>query len=141
MECALRCASGLERQASSSRDLQWFHQRHGSADLDIGAALRRALPASMLGLSQFRLGFLAGKALREVCSKSMDGILSQEATVARHALALACHLAQHNAPQLLDAHSDLATVVAATCGIYEASGEPAPRLIFIIPCLLAYCFP
>ena len=68
---------------------------------------------------------LAGKALREVCSKSMDGILSQEATVARHSLALACHLAQHNAPQLLDAHSDLATVVAATCGIYEASGERA----------------
>ena len=68
---------------------------------------------------------LAGKALRDICSKSMDGILSQEATLARHTLALACHLAQHNAPQLLDAHSDLATVVAATCGVYEASGELA----------------
>lgn len=49
--------------------------------------------------------------------------------MARHALALACHLAQHNAPQLLDAHSDLTTVVAATCGIYEASGELAQATI------------
>ena len=53
----------------------------------------------------------------------MDGILSQEPTVARHALAVALHLAQHNAPQLLDTQKDLATVVAATCGMYEASGE------------------
>lgn len=53
----------------------------------------------------------------------MDGILSQEPTVARHALALALHLAQHNSPQLLEAQKDLTTVVAATCGVYEASGE------------------
>ena len=65
----------------------------------------------------------AGKALREAATKGMDGILSQEPTAARHALALALHLAQHNAPQLLQAQKDLATVVAATCSVYEASGE------------------
>ena len=65
----------------------------------------------------------AGKALREASSKGMDGILSQEPTVARHALALALHLAQHNAPQLLESQKDLATVVAATCGVYESSGQ------------------
>ena len=64
----------------------------------------------------------AGKALREAATKGMDGILSQEPTAARHALALAVHLAQHNAPQLLDAQKDLTTVVAATCSMYEASG-------------------
>ena len=53
----------------------------------------------------------------------MDGILSQEPTVARHALALALHLAQHNGPQLLESQKDLATVVAATCGVYESSGQ------------------
>ena len=66
---------------------------------------------------------IAGKALRDAATKGMDGILSQEPTVARHALALALYLAQHNAPQLLDAQKDLATVVAATCSTYEASGE------------------
>jgi hypothetical protein len=66
----------------------------------------------------------AGKALRDASSKGMDGILSQEPTVARHALALALHLAQHNAPQLLDSQKDLATVIAATCVAYESSGQP-----------------
>ena len=61
--------------------------------------------------------------MREIATKGMDGILSQEPTVARHALAVALHLAQHNAPQLLDTQKDLATVVAATCGMYEVSGE------------------
>ncbi len=75
----------------------------------------------------------AGKALREVATKGMDGILSQEPTVARHALALALHLAQHNAPQLLESQKDLTTVVAATCSMYEASGEQSSQLNFEIP--------
>ncbi len=58
----------------------------------------------------------------------MDGILSQEPTVARHALALALHLAQHNAPQLLESQKDLMSVVAATCSMYEASGEHCAAL-------------
>ena len=71
----------------------------------------------------------------------MDGILSQEPTVARHALALALHLAQHNAPQLLESQKDLTTVVAATCSMYEASGKLCSKNseipMYIVPVIAA----
>lgn len=52
----------------------------------------------------------------------MDGILSQEPVVARHALALLVGLARHNATQLLEQHKELASLVNGAAVSYESSG-------------------
>lgn len=52
----------------------------------------------------------------------MDGIVSQEPTVARHAMALLVGLARHSGPQLLEQHKELASLVNGAAAAYESSG-------------------
>lgn len=68
----------------------------------------------------------AGKALRDASQRGLDGVVSQEATVARHALALLVGLATHNTAQLLEQHSDLPSLVSATANFYDTSGASHP---------------
>lgn len=64
----------------------------------------------------------AGKALRDASTRGMDGIVSQEPTVARHAMALLVGLARHSGPQLLEQHKELASLVNGAAAAYESSG-------------------
>ncbi|KAK9919131.1 hypothetical protein WJX75_009619 [Coccomyxa subellipsoidea] len=65
---------------------------------------------------------LRGKALRDASTRGMDGIISQEPVVARHALALLVGLTRHNATQLLEQHKELASLVNGAAASYESSG-------------------
>jgi hypothetical protein len=63
-----------------------------------------------------------GKALREAGKRGLDGVVSQEAVVARHALALLVGLAMHNAGQLLEQHKELSGLISTAASFYESSG-------------------
>ena len=63
-----------------------------------------------------------GKALRDASTRGMDGIVSQEPTVARHAMALLVGLARQSGPQLLEQHKELANLVNGAAAAYESSG-------------------
>ncbi|CAL8471398.1 g10940 [Coccomyxa elongata] len=65
---------------------------------------------------------LRGKALRDASTRGMDGIVSQEPTVARHAMALLVGLARHGGAQLLEQHKELASLVNGAAAAYESSG-------------------